>query len=130
MSDFIDVHGIAIRNRIAVDGRVTPTVEDWNALLEHIDKQDSEIKALRKQLAEKEILRLKELEGLETDKAELVEVLSAIMPAVTQYINYEHDGDPWSEDARQMGEMDLDELERDGYIYRFLAVLQKHKESK
>ena len=64
MSDFIDVHGIAIRNRIAVDGRVTPTVEDWNALLEHIDNQDSEIKALRQQLAEKEILRLKELEGL------------------------------------------------------------------
>ena len=32
MSEFIDAQDIAIRNRIAVDGRVNPTVEDWNDL--------------------------------------------------------------------------------------------------
>ncbi len=85
MSDYIDVHGIAIRNRIAVYGRVTPTVEDWNSLLEYIERQDiasskltKENEALRTQLAEKEILRLKELEGLRADKVELVELISSL----------------------------------------------------
>ena len=75
MSDFIDVHGIAIRNRISVDGRVTPTVEDWNALLEYIDRQESENKALRQQLAEKEVMRLKELEGFQAYEAEITEMV-------------------------------------------------------
>lgn len=42
MSEFIDVQDIAIRNRIAVDGRVNPTVEDWNNLLTHIDRLEQE----------------------------------------------------------------------------------------
>ena len=47
MSDFIDVQDIAIRNRIAVDGRVNPTVEDWNDLLTHIDRLEQENAELR-----------------------------------------------------------------------------------
>ena len=42
MSEFIDVQDIAIRNRIAVEGRVNPTVEDWNNLLIHIDRLEQE----------------------------------------------------------------------------------------
>ena len=42
MSEFIDVYDIAIRNRIAVDGRVSVSIEDWNALLTHIDNIEQE----------------------------------------------------------------------------------------
>lgn len=37
------------------------------------------------------------------------------------YSDYEHDGDPWSEDARAMGEMDIDAMRNSGR----LAELQK-----
>lgn len=47
MSEFIDVQDIAIRNRIAVDGRVNPTIEDWNNLLTHIDRLEQENAELR-----------------------------------------------------------------------------------
>ena len=47
MSDFIDLQDIAMRNRIAVDGRVNPTVEDWNSLLTHIDRLEQENAELR-----------------------------------------------------------------------------------
>ena len=50
MSEFIDVQDIAIRNRIAVDGRVNPTVEDWNNLLTHIDRLEQENAELREVL--------------------------------------------------------------------------------
>ena len=50
MSDFIDVQDIALRNRIAVDGRVNPTVEDWNDLLTHIDRLEQENAELREAL--------------------------------------------------------------------------------
>ena len=50
MSEFIDVQDIAIRNRIAVDGRVNPTVEDWNNLLTHIDRLEQENAELREAL--------------------------------------------------------------------------------
>ena len=50
MSEFIDAQDIAIRNRIAVDGRVNPTVEDWNNLLTHIDRLEQENAELRADL--------------------------------------------------------------------------------
>ena len=50
MSEFIDAQDIAIRNRIAVDGRVNPTVEDWNNLLTHIDRLEQENAELREVL--------------------------------------------------------------------------------
>ncbi len=50
MSEFIDAQDIAIRNRIAVDGRVNPTVEDWNNLLTHIDRLEQENAELREAL--------------------------------------------------------------------------------
>ena len=55
MSEFIDVQDIAIRNRIAVDGRVNPTVDDWNDLLTHIDRleqENAELKGMLKHLLE------------------------------------------------------------------------------
>ena len=50
MSDFIDVQDIAIRNRIAVDGRVNPTIEDWNNLLTHIDRLEQENVKMKEQM--------------------------------------------------------------------------------
>ncbi|QIW88979.1 hypothetical protein phiV208_46 [Vibrio phage phiV208] len=58
---------------------------------------------------------------------ELYEALEKIMPAVKQYIEYEHDGDPWTEDARSMGEMDLNELDKEGVIEEILSILDKSR---
>ena len=49
MSDFIDVQDIAIRNRIAVDGRVNPTIEDWNNLLTHVERLEQENVKMKEQ---------------------------------------------------------------------------------
>lgn len=48
-----------------------------------------------------------------------VGVLSAIkdlLGAAVEYRDYEHDGDPWTEDARAMGEMRLDGMAGNGRI--------------
>lgn len=58
---------------------------------------------------------------------ELYEALEKIMPAVKQYIEYEHDGDPWTEDARSMGEMDLNELDKEGVIEELFSILDKSR---
>ena len=50
MSDFIDAHDIAIRNRVAVDGRVNVTVEDWNSLLTYTERLEQENAELRDKL--------------------------------------------------------------------------------
>ena len=36
--------------------------------------------------------------------------LSDLLWRVIEYREYEHNGDPWTEDARVMGEMEIDEL--------------------
>ena len=38
MSEFSDIHAIAESNRVAVDGRVSVTTEDWNTVLRHIEQ--------------------------------------------------------------------------------------------
>ena len=38
MSEFSDIHAIAEKNKIAVDGRVSVTTEEWNTVLTHIEK--------------------------------------------------------------------------------------------
>lgn len=58
---------------------------------------------------------------------ELYEALKKIMPAVKQYLEYEHDGDPWTEDARSMGEMDLNELDKEGVIEELFSILDKSR---
>ena len=54
----------------------------------------------------------------------LESALKHLLSASTDYIEYEHDGDPDSEDARAMGEMELDELNRLGLISEFKTLLE------
>jgi len=46
----------------------------------------------------------------------LREALRGAVATITDYIEYEHDGDPWTEDARAMGEMDIDDYATDGRL--------------
>lgn len=47
------------------------------------------------------------------DKELVTELLNKLYPAIVEYWDYKHSGDPWEEDAREMGEMSLDILKRD-----------------
>lgn len=47
---------------------------------------------------------------------ELLAMLKKAYDAIDEYQTYEHDGDPWTEDARAMGEMTLDDMKQDGSI--------------
>lgn len=54
---------------------------------------------------------------------QLVEALKDALAVIRDYLEYEHDGDPWAEDARAMGEMDIDDYKRDGRLDRAEAIL-------
>jgi len=43
-----EIFEIFQKNRIACDGRVTPTVEEWNSLAEFIAEQNAKIEELEK----------------------------------------------------------------------------------
>lgn len=49
--------------------------------------------------------------------------LREALAVIEDYLTYEHSGDPWEEDARAMGEMDIDDYKRDGRMERARAVL-------
>lgn len=70
----------------------------------HIDAQDAKIKAL-------------------------VEALSASVATIEDYIAYEHDGDPWTEDARAMREMDIDDYATDGRLDKAKGLIAAAKET-
>lgn len=44
----------------------------------------------------------------------LRDALTEALSVITDYLEYEHNGDPWTEDARTMGEMEIDDYQRDG----------------
>lgn len=54
---------------------------------------------------------------------QLVAALKDALATIDDYLAYEHNGDPWTEDARAMGEMDIDDYERDGRLERARAAL-------
>lgn len=47
---------------------------------------------------------------------ELLAALQAALAVIDDYLEYEHNGDPWTEDARAMGEMDIDDYQCDGRL--------------
>ena len=54
---------------------------------------------------------------------QLVTALQEALSVIDDYIAYEHNGDPWTEDARAMGEMDIDDYSRDGRLEAARAAL-------
>lgn len=58
--------------------------------------------------------------------SELEQLRSALAKAlavIDDYLAYRHDGDPWTEDARQHGEMRINDYERDGSLAAAKALL-------
>ncbi len=55
--------------------------------------------------------------------AALVEALKGALAVIEDYLEYDHDGDPWKEDARTMGEMDINDYQRDGRLESARAAL-------
>jgi hypothetical protein len=56
---------------------------------------------------------------------DLLAALEAALAVIADYLEYEHNGDPWTEDARSMGEMDIDDYQRDGRLESARAVVAK-----
>ena len=51
-----------------------------------------------------------------TTEEKLRSALQAAVDTIADYLAYEHEGDPWSEDARVMGEMDINYYGSDGRL--------------
>jgi hypothetical protein len=64
---------------------------------------------------------------LEAENKELVKALEVCLMGIKEYLEYEHDGDPWREDSRAMGEMQLDNMKRNGEYDFAIKALQRVK---
>jgi len=53
----------------------------------------------------------------------LREALTGALAVIEDYLDYEHNGDPWTEDARAMGEMDINDYKHDGRLDAARAAL-------
>ena len=62
------------------------------------------------------------------DMKKLILAFEELLFAATEYAEYEHDGDPWKEDARVMGEMELDFLMTGEKIKEYNDLLVSVKE--
>jgi len=69
------------------------------------------------------------IDALEASNKALVEALGASVSTIEDYLAYEHDGDPWTEDARAMREMDIDDYAKDGRLTNARAALASAKET-
>jgi len=58
---------------------------------------------------------------------DLISAFEELLNAAVEYAEYKHDGDPWSEDARVMGEMELDDLRRTGKLESYSKLLRHYK---
>lgn len=56
---------------------------------------------------------------------ELLAALQAAVAVIEDYRAYTHDGDPWKEDARTMGEMEIDDYDNDGRLDAARALIAK-----
>jgi hypothetical protein len=67
---------------------------------------------------------VKENAELRTQREALAEALSGALATIEDYLGYSLDGDPWKEDARLLGEMDINDYGKDGRIVRARAALK------
>ena len=56
---------------------------------------------------------------------DLLKALEEALVVIDEYLNYTHNGDPWIEDARTMGEMEINEYSKDGRIDKARAAIAK-----
>ena len=61
------------------------------------------------------------------DEIELLHTaLSEAVAVIKDYLEYEHSGDPWEEDARAMGEMDINDYARAGKLANAIEILKRN----
>ena len=70
-----------------------------------------------------------ELRRLHEVNQMLLAALKEALATIEDYLDYEHNGDPWTEDARSMGEMDVNDYKRDGRLDRARAAIEKAGEA-
>lgn len=70
------------------------------------------------------------LEGAPTEAERLRDALQTAVETIQDYLAYEHDGDPWSEDSRAMGEMDINDYAKDGRLDYALSLLAEPTHAK
>lgn len=58
-----------------------------------------------------------------TREERLKAALENAVAVINDYLAYEHNGDPWNEDARLMGEMEINDYGRDGRLSAALELL-------
>lgn len=58
-----------------------------------------------------------------SEAEKLRSALAAAVETIQDYLAYTHDGDPWKEDSRAMGEMDINDYGRDGRLQYALDIL-------
>ena len=54
---------------------------------------------------------------------EMIAAYTKMLNAIIDYAEYEYSGDPWEEDARAMGEMEIDALKSPSEIIRLREIL-------
>lgn len=60
---------------------------------------------------------------------ELVKVLDEALAVIADCVGYQHSGDPWEENAFDMGELDIHDYARDGRLERAKALVANAKRS-
>lgn len=63
------------------------------------------------------------IESASSPNKELVKALQGALAVIDDYLAYDHNGDPWTEDARTMGEMDINDYQHDGRLDAARAAL-------
>ena len=58
----------------------------------------------------------------------IIDALEMAVIAINDYAEYEHSGDPYEEDSRAMGEMEIDDMKNDGRLFLINEVLKRAKE--
>ena len=66
-----------------------------------------------------------ELRRLHEANQVMLEALKEAVATIEDYLDYDHNGDPWTEDARSMGEMDVNDYKRDGRLDRARSAIAK-----
>ena len=63
------------------------------------------------------------LEAEASEGERVREALRSALALIDDYLAYRHDGDPWSEDARLMGEMEINCAAKDGRLDAIRALI-------
>ena len=60
---------------------------------------------------------------------EMVAALEKALAVIADCVDYEHNGDPWTENAFDMGELDIHEYAKNGELENARAILAKLREA-